>query len=126
MRLRPRSPNCDLDAILRHGVFGVQPAPKSRLERGRFTYGNRLPATSRGHSLSARISRQRLDRELALRGWTAQDLVRASGISGSTISAARQGKPVRPRSIHRIVTALLSAPVLDGVADLLDDGGRGS
>ena len=72
--------------------------------------------------MSARISRQRLDRELALRGWTAQDLVRASGISGSTVSAARHGRPVRPSSIHRIVTALLSTPVIEGVAELLDEG----
>jgi DNA-binding Xre family transcriptional regulator len=71
--------------------------------------------------LCARISRDRLDRELTLRGWTAQDLVRASGISAATISAARQGKPVRPGSIHRIVTALLCAPVLDGIAQLLDE-----
>jgi transcriptional regulator with XRE-family HTH domain len=84
--------------------------------------------TRQGHQaggrLSARISRNRLDRELALRGWTAQDLVRASGISAATISAARQGRPVRPSSIHRMVSALLKAPVLEGVAELIesDDG----
>jgi transcriptional regulator with XRE-family HTH domain len=71
--------------------------------------------------VSARISRVRLDLELTLRGWTAQDLVRASGISAATISAARQGKPVRPRSIHRIVSALLGTPVVAGVAELLED-----
>jgi len=71
--------------------------------------------------LSARISRHRLDRELALRGWTAQDLVRASGISAATISAARQGRLISPTSIHRIVTALLRAPIIDGIAQLLDE-----
>jgi len=85
----------------------------------------RLIDAGQGHQasnrLSARISRHRLDRELTLRGWTAQDLVRASGISAATITSARQGRPVRPSSIHRIVTALLRAPVLDGVAELLDE-----
>ena len=73
--------------------------------------------------MSARISRARLDRELVLRGWTAQDLARRSGVSGATISAARHGQPVRPSSIHRIVTALLRAPIVDGVAELLDEMG---
>src|SRR5438270_4326984 len=78
-------------------------------------------ARARRAHVSARLSRARLDRELALRGWSAQDLVRASGISAATISAARQGRPVRPSSISRIVTALLGAPVLIGVAELLED-----
>lgn len=71
--------------------------------------------------MTARLNRTRLDRELALRGWSAQDLVRASGISAATISAARQGRPVRSSSISRIVTALLAAAVIEGVAELLED-----
>ena len=73
--------------------------------------------------MSARISRARLDRELVLRGWTAQDLARLSGVSGATISAARQGQSIRPNTIHRIVTALLRAPVVEGMAELLDELG---
>ena len=69
---------------------------------------------------TARVSRDRLDRELACRGWTGSDLARAAGLSAATISAARRGGRVAPRTLRKIVEALLKAPVLAGAEELLD------
>ena len=62
----------------------------------------------------------RLDRELARRGWNATDLAKASGISVATISAARRGRPVSNATLSRIADALRSAPVIEGVDLLLE------
>jgi transcriptional regulator with XRE-family HTH domain len=64
----------------------------------------------------------RLDRELARRGWNATDLAKASGISVATISAARRGRPVANATLCKIADALLKAPVVPGVDDLLEPG----
>jgi len=61
----------------------------------------------------------RLDRELARRGWNATDLAKASGISVATISAARHGRRVANSSLRKIANALLEAPVIPGVDELL-------
>ena len=72
--------------------------------------------------MSARLSRSRLDRELACRGWTASDLAAATGISPATISAARHGRPLNHKTLHRIADALVKAPMVAGVEDLLEAG----
>lgn len=64
----------------------------------------------------------RLDRELARRGWNATDLAKASGVSVATISAARKGRPVANTTLSKIADALLRAPVVPGVDDLLEPG----
>ncbi len=64
----------------------------------------------------------RLDRELARRGWNATDLAKASGTSVATISAARSGRPVANATLCKIADALLKAPVVPGVDDLLEPG----
>lgn len=69
--------------------------------------------------MATRMQPARLDRELARRGWNASDLAKASGISVATISAARHGKPVANSTLSRIADALLRAPVVPGVDDLL-------
>jgi transcriptional regulator with XRE-family HTH domain len=61
----------------------------------------------------------RLERELARRGWNATDLAKASGISVATISAARHGRPVANATLSKIADALLKAPVVPGIDDLL-------
>jgi len=66
------------------------------------------------------VSRERLDHELACRGWNASDLARAAGLSAATISGARQGGRVAPMTLRKIVLALTKAPVIPGVAELLD------
>ena len=68
----------------------------------------------------------RLDRELARRGWNATDLAKASGISVATISAARRGRPVANATVCKIADALLKAPVVPGVDDLLEPGAAAS
>jgi transcriptional regulator with XRE-family HTH domain len=65
------------------------------------------------------IDPARLERELARRGWNASDLAAASGISVATISAARHGRHLANATICKIADALLKAPVIPGVDDLL-------
>ena len=69
--------------------------------------------------MTTRMHPARLDRELARRGWNATDLAKASGISVATISAARNGRPVANSTLCKIAEALLKAPVVPGVDDLL-------
>ena len=70
--------------------------------------------------MSSRLNRARLDRELACRGWTASDLAAASGISPTTISKARHGRPVKHKTLRRIADTLLKAPMVSGVEALLE------
>jgi lambda repressor-like predicted transcriptional regulator len=60
-----------------------------------------------------------LAREVARRGWNLADLARAAGVSSATVTAARAGRPVSPKSLRSIAAALASAPPLDGVDELL-------
>jgi transcriptional regulator with XRE-family HTH domain len=60
-----------------------------------------------------------LAREVARRGWNLADLARESGVSAATITAAKAGRPVSPRSLQRIAVALASAPPLANVDELL-------
>jgi transcriptional regulator with XRE-family HTH domain len=69
--------------------------------------------------MTTRIDPVRLERELARRGWNATDLAAASGISVATISAARHGRLLANATICKIADALLKAPVIPGVDDLL-------
>jgi transcriptional regulator with XRE-family HTH domain len=62
----------------------------------------------------------RLDRELARRGWNATDLAKASGISVGTISAARRGRPVSNATLSKVAEALRAAPIVEGVDLLLE------
>ena len=62
----------------------------------------------------------RLDRELARRGWNATDLAKASGISVGTVSSARRGRPVSNATLSKIADALRVAPVVEGVDLLLE------
>ena len=70
--------------------------------------------------VSTRMDPARLDRELARRGWNATDLAKAAGISVATMSAARSGRPVANATVCKIAEALLKAPVVPGVDDLLE------
>jgi transcriptional regulator with XRE-family HTH domain len=70
--------------------------------------------------VSTRLDPNRLDRELARRGWNATDLAKASGISAGTISAARRGRPVSNATVCKIADALRAAPIVAGVDGLLE------
>jgi transcriptional regulator with XRE-family HTH domain len=65
------------------------------------------------------INSARLEREVALRGWTHADLAKAAGLSSATIAAASSGKRVSPKTLRLIAIALASAPQIDGVDGLL-------
>jgi lambda repressor-like predicted transcriptional regulator len=60
-----------------------------------------------------------LIRELARRGWNFADLAKSAGLSGATVTAAKAGRPVSPRTVRLIAQALAAAPPLDGVDELL-------
>jgi transcriptional regulator with XRE-family HTH domain len=62
----------------------------------------------------------RLDRELARRGWNATDLAKASGISVGTVSAARRGRPVSNATLSKVAEALRAAPIVEGIDLLLE------
>jgi transcriptional regulator with XRE-family HTH domain len=68
--------------------------------------------------MSVQVSRDRLDLELSRRGWTAADLALAAQVSPATISGARHGRRVSPRTLRRLASALTDAPTIAGV-DLL-------
>ena len=70
--------------------------------------------------MGVRINPARLDRELARRGWSATDLAQASGCSASTISSARRGRKVTHETLRKIADALLGAPVVPGIDNLLE------
>jgi len=61
-----------------------------------------------------------LEREMALRGWSAMDLARAAGVSGGTITAARGTKRLSPKAVRLIARGLASAPPVDGIDRLLE------
>jgi transcriptional regulator with XRE-family HTH domain len=67
----------------------------------------------------ARISRERLDLELLRRGWSAADLATAARVSATTISGARNGRRISPRTLRQIAVALTAAPTVVGVDALL-------
>lgn len=67
-----------------------------------------------------RVSRTKLDFELARRGWNANDLARAAGVSAATLSGARHGRRVAPRTLHKIALALSRTPVVAGIEELLE------
>jgi DNA-binding Xre family transcriptional regulator len=69
--------------------------------------------------VSVVISRDRLDRELARRGWNSADLARNSGLSAATVATARQERPISARTLGAIARALAGAPPIDDVDSLL-------
>lgn len=76
--------------------------------------------------MAIRLNPDRLELELARRGWNASDLAKASGCSPATISGARRGRAVTGATVSRIAEALRQAPVLPGIDQLLDVGPDGS
>ena len=72
--------------------------------------------------MSVPLDRQRLDRELALRGLTARELAALAGVGEATISRARNGRTVTPATMRKLAVALTSVPVVTGAADIIGDG----
>jgi hypothetical protein len=71
-----------------------------------------------------RVDAGRLRLELARRGWDGCDLATAAGLSSATVSAAIRGRLISTASLRKMVVALSRAPVLPGVDDLVNTGGR--
>ena len=73
-------------------------------------------------SQGVQIDPDRLARELAVRGLTARDLARVAGVPEHTLSQARHGhRRLRPQTLRKLVDALVSIPLIDGVELLLAD-----
>jgi DNA-binding Xre family transcriptional regulator len=103
-----------------------QPAPSIAWQRGRLHSAPGHQAKPGEVPMSSRLNASRLDRELACRGWTANDLAAAARISPATISAARRGRPVNHRTLRKIADALIKVPIVSGVEALLDPVATGS
>ena len=69
---------------------------------------------------SVRVRGGRLRQEIALRGWCEYDLARAAGISPTTLSTALRGRTVSAKTLSKIAQALVKAPVVPGLGDLLE------
>lgn len=61
----------------------------------------------------------KLDQELTRRGLDIQRLGELSGVGHSTITEARHGRPIRQRTMSRIVHALLTQPVVEDSEEIL-------
>lgn len=63
--------------------------------------------------MTTRLNRAKLDYELARRGMTGHSLSEETGIPFPSISAARNGRPVRRATLAAIVDALQRHPIVD-------------
>src|SRR6266566_6013317 len=77
----------------------------------------RAVAATKGWAV--RLNTARLRREMARRGLSGADLATLAGLSPTTISTAKHGRPVSPRTLRKIAFALSRAPALPGGEDLL-------
>jgi DNA-binding Xre family transcriptional regulator len=65
------------------------------------------------------VSRDRLEREMARRGWNSSQLAKAAGVSPATVTAMRSGRSVSPGTVRAIALALSQVPAVDGIDGLL-------
>lgn len=72
---------------------------------------------------AVRVQSNRLQEQLALRGWNAVDLARASGVSPATLTNVFRGRRIRAATIRKIAIALTNAPTVQGIEDLLSSDG---
>jgi transcriptional regulator with XRE-family HTH domain len=72
----------------------------------------------RAMSNGVRFDCDRFNQELGKRGLTGELLAGLAGVDKTTISRMRRGRPVRQKTVSKVVHALLSAPLIPG-AELL-------
>jgi transcriptional regulator with XRE-family HTH domain len=72
---------------------------------------------SRGYGV--KVSGTRLTREFFVRGWTAADVSRISGLSRPTVRNALKGNRVKPVTLIRLVQVLKAHEPVDGVEDFV-------
>jgi transcriptional regulator with XRE-family HTH domain len=63
----------------------------------------------------------RLAAACAARGWSYKELARRSRLSRPTVTAARRGLAVRPRTAYKILRALQEVPAAAEATELLGD-----
>ena len=68
---------------------------------------------------AAKVNRERLRREMLLRGWDGIDLAFHAGVSPATVSHAMQGHPVSSTTILKLVAALSRQELIAGADELL-------
>jgi hypothetical protein len=69
--------------------------------------------------MSFSLNAEQLRLEMALRGWDAVDLARASRLSTATVSTALAGKPIAAKSVAQIATAITQTPANDVINRLV-------
>jgi transcriptional regulator with XRE-family HTH domain len=69
--------------------------------------------------MSVSINSGQLRLEMALRGWDAVDLARASRLSAATVSIALAGKPISAKSVSLIAKAITNTPADDVINRLV-------
>jgi transcriptional regulator with XRE-family HTH domain len=67
---------------------------------------------------TVRLDPEKFAKELGRHGLSGERLSELSGMTETTISAARNGKPIRLSTMRKLVQVVLSQPVIDG-ADML-------
>lgn len=70
--------------------------------------------------MSGHVNSERLQFEMARRGWTRRKLARAAGVSASTVNAALCRRGVHPRSLHQMALALEKTTAIDNIDPLID------
>lgn len=76
-------------------------------------------ATTVARRGGTRLDAAQLDYQLSIRGMSQRRFSELAGLPEVTVSQARNGRPVAPRTLTKIAAALLAIPVLPGLADLL-------
>jgi transcriptional regulator with XRE-family HTH domain len=71
--------------------------------------------------MTVRLDRDRLDRQMAVRGLTARRLAALAGVAEATVSRARNGRTVAPTTMRKLVEALDGVAVVPGAAELLTE-----
>ena len=69
--------------------------------------------------MSVALAPERLRIELARRAWGQAELSRAAGLSAPTVRSALSGRPIAPRTLRKIATALAAAPPLAALDSIL-------
>jgi transcriptional regulator with XRE-family HTH domain len=65
------------------------------------------------------INSARLEREIARRGWTHEELAKVAGVSAATVAAATAGRPLAVKTVRLIAAALAATPAIDDIDSLL-------
>lgn len=70
--------------------------------------------------MSASLNPDRLREELAVRGLDQRQLAHIAKVSPTTVSAAANGKPLKPGTLRKLAAALARTPEIEGLRGLVN------